>query len=114
MFIELPTSNHNSSLQRSETEARLAGHCRKHCALLERRSALVTDVYKHLAPLEPEPLFGCGEAVPRILSVLGVASSKVLVFLTKLMVIVAKRVPNGLHLESRGAISLTPWLQPGD
>jgi len=32
----------------------------EHCAPLERRLALVTGFYKHLAPLEPETLFSCG------------------------------------------------------
>ena len=59
MFID-PDLQHTSSLQRSETEARLAYHCRKHCAPLERRLAIVKGIYKHLAPREPEPLFGCG------------------------------------------------------
>ena len=44
MFIERDLQ-HTSSLQRSETEARLAYHCRKHCAPLERRSALLTGFY---------------------------------------------------------------------
>ena len=43
----------------SETDALFAYHRRKHCAPLERRSGFVTGVYKHLAPLEPEPLLGC-------------------------------------------------------
>ena len=59
MFIEPPTANitpRSRGAKRKPTRVPLP----EHCAPLERRSALVTGVYKHLAPLEPEPLLGCG------------------------------------------------------
>ena len=57
MFIDFRRPK-SSSLQRSETDNRLAYHCPRHCAPLVRRSAFVAGLYKHLTPLEPAPLLG--------------------------------------------------------
>ena len=55
MFIGLPIPT-DLPAPEARNVFPLAWHRRKRCAPLERRSALVTGVYKHLAHLEPEPL----------------------------------------------------------
>src|SRR5688572_9147834 len=54
MFIENGDPKKSSSLQRSETDAGVARHCRKHCAPLERGCGSQRVFYKHWAPLEPK------------------------------------------------------------
>ena len=54
MFIALLQSK-DSSLQRSEIDVRPTLPL-QHCAPLERPTLVGREVYKHLAPLEPETM----------------------------------------------------------
>ena len=58
MFIDPPTSNTPPSLQRSETDVPTRVPLQETLRSAGAPSASVTGVYKHLAPLEPEPMFG--------------------------------------------------------
>jgi hypothetical protein len=53
MFIE--HASYQLLLLAPAERNRLAYHCRKHCAPLERGSCSPIGFYKHLAPLEPGP-----------------------------------------------------------